>query len=71
MSWTPEEAERVKALEVHQAEQRGMHTEMNEKLDELLALKHKGLGAFWLASIIIGAAFTAALSLFSNFFRGS
>lgn len=27
---------------------------MNDKLDELLALRYKGVGAFWLASSLIG-----------------
>jgi len=28
--------------------------EMNQKLDELLALRNKGIGAFWLASALVG-----------------
>lgn len=34
------------------------------KLDELLALKHKGMGAFWLASLI---GITGILSWLSSF----
>jgi len=41
---------------------------MLEKLDDLLALKNKGLGAFWLASIFIGAIFASFLAVVSNFF---
>lgn len=46
------QAERITALEV---ENRALKTEvqaMNSKLDQLLELKNKGLGAFWLVSII-------------------
>ena len=71
MSWTPEEAERVKAIEIYQVEMRELHADMNAKLDDLLALKNKGLGAFWLASIFIGAAFTALISMIGRFFHGS
>lgn len=28
--------------------------EINDKLDELLAMRNKGIGAFWLASTLIG-----------------
>lgn len=46
--------ERLTALEVkfdlHMAKQ----TEMDAKLDELLALRNKGMGVFWLASTLVG-----------------
>lgn len=34
--------------------------ETNQKLDELLALKNKGLGAIWLASLIIAGLYGIA-----------
>ena len=37
------------------------HKNMEDKLDELLYLKHKGMGAFWLASSLVG---TGIISLF-------
>ena len=38
--------------------------EINEKLDDLLALKYKGAGAFWLMSILFGSGFAAILFRF-------
>lgn len=41
----------VKAQEAHTQEQHSM----NKKLDDLLALRNKGVGAFWLATSLAGA----------------
>lgn len=35
--------------------------ERDKKLDELLALKHRGMGAIWLASLIFGSSLLAAV----------
>ncbi len=70
MTWTNEEAERVKAVEVKQDDMAVTVASMDAKLDELLTLKNKGLGAFWLASILIGAAFTAIVAFVTDFFKG-
>lgn len=70
MSWTTQEAERVRTIEVKQDDLQSAVTSMDAKLDELLALKNKGMGAFWLASILIGAAFTAVVTFVSNLFHG-
>lgn len=70
MTWTNAEAERVKSVEVKQDDMALTITSMDAKLDELLTLKDKGLGAFWLASILIGAAFTGIIAFVTNFFRG-
>lgn len=69
MTWTNSEAERVKAVEVKQDDMAVTMASMDAKLDELLTLKNKGLGAFWLASILIGAAFTGMIAFVTNFFR--
>ncbi len=69
MPWTNEEAERVRTIEVSQADLKTTVEGMDSKLDDLLALKNKGLGAFWLAAIIISAVFTAAVTFVSNYFR--
>lgn len=69
MTWTNAEAERVKAVEVKQDDMAVTMASMDSKLDELLTLKNKGLGAFWLASIFIGAAFTGILSFFTSYFK--
>ena len=39
-----------------------------EKLDELLALRHKGVGAFWLASALLGASFIGLVKLIWSYF---
>jgi hypothetical protein len=40
---------------------------MDKKLDDLLALKYKGAGAFWLASTIIGTGIIALLTQFLHY----
>lgn len=44
--------------------------EIDRKLDELLALRQKGMGAFWLASSILGTGIIGAIALVFNWFRG-
>lgn len=44
---------------------------MNQKLDDLLALRYKGAGAFWLASSLIGTGIVGALFSMFDWFRGS
>ena len=44
--------------------------EMNDKLDDLLALKHKGVGAFWLASALIGVSVTALFEMVKGWLIG-
>lgn len=70
MSWTPQEAERVRTIEVKQDETNSTVSSMDAKLDELLALKNKGMGAFWVVSIIMGAAFTTVVSIITDLFSG-
>lgn len=43
---------------------------MDEKLDSLLALKYKGVGAFWLASALIGISVTAAFEFVKGWLFG-
>ena len=45
--------------------------ELTATVHELLALKNKGLGAFWLASIILAAAFTGLISAVGTWIRGA
>lgn len=46
--------ERLTALEVRVEELRDESKEIGKKLDDLLAMRNKGIGAFWLASSLIG-----------------
>lgn len=70
------QGERIAALEVENRRLRSEVTELreevrranndtNEKLDELLALRNKGYGVFWLATSLAGAG---VLSLVLQFF---
>lgn len=47
------------------------HTEStNEKLDSLLELRDKGMGAFWLVSAIFGSGVLAAAAWLFGLFKG-
>lgn len=67
---TPETAlnheQRISKLEAELA----MLKDMNEKLDSLLALKNKGVGAFWLASALIGVVITATFEAVKGWIFG-
>ena len=43
-------------------------TEIKEKLDELLTLKHKGLGALGLVSVLVGSGVIGLIAIVLNFF---
>lgn len=58
------QVERITAVEVRLRIVEEKVDKMDEKLDQLLALRYKGAGAFWLASALFGVVITAALSLF-------
>jgi hypothetical protein len=45
-------------------------SEINNKLDDLLALKAKGAGAFWLASSLFGVGFSFVVSFILDWFKG-
>ncbi len=48
------QAERIAALEVQVSDMQKQQQQINDKLDELLALRNKGIGAFWLSSGLLG-----------------
>lgn len=48
------QAERITSLEVQVNQLKSSVNSMESKLDDLLALRNKGVGAFWLASALIG-----------------
>jgi hypothetical protein len=67
------ELERIAALEVHVStinKALEEHTEKSEKhyidtarkLDDLIGLKHRGLGAFWAASALLGTGIVTFMS---------
>lgn len=59
-------AERIKALEVKWERFQAIET----KLDELLELKSKGMGAFWLASLIVGTVLSIVGSNILDWIKG-
>lgn len=60
---TRPEAERLAVLETKvEAMERSLNG-MDGKLDDLLALRHKGIGVFWLASALTGTGIIGGLSL--------
>lgn len=45
--------------------------EINDKLAELLALKHKGTGFFWLATTLFGTSLLGVVTSIMSWYRGS
>lgn len=64
------QAERLARLEERVNALEGKVDSMNDKLDELLAIKNRGLGAFWLASTLFGTSIIGGLALIFSWFRG-
>lgn len=64
------DAERLVLLEYKDELREEQLTEINKKLDELLALRQKGMGAFWLASSLLGTGIVGAIFMLINYFRG-
>ena len=78
----PATQERITSLEVqvkhltalldkHVVNTEEKHGSIDEKLTELLELKHKGMGAFWLASALIGAGIITVVLPFFDWIRRS
>lgn len=66
---TKSDAERIAILETEVAHTREEIKKMSEKLDDLLALRNKGVGAFWLASTLIGTGVIGVLSIIIGWFK--
>jgi len=62
--------ERLTRVEEQVSELRNKVDAMDEKIDELLAIRYKGVGAFWLASALMGTGiigfFVKVLHLFGT-----
>lgn len=61
--------ERIARLEERVTELGVRMDRIEGKLDELLALKNKGAGAFWLASIIFGAGMVGIVTSLLQWWR--
>lgn len=75
------EVERITALEVqladlqaamtlHMADTEKRQENMDGKLDDLLGLRNKGVGAFWLASALAGTGIIGAILSFFDWWKG-
>lgn len=62
MSQFPTQGERIASLETQVSLMRAEQIETNKKLDELLTLRSKGLGAFWLASTLLGTSIIGVIA---------
>lgn len=57
-------------LKVMIEEMKEVHKTMDSKLDDLLSLKHKGAGAFWLASLLFGSGIIGLFTYVLELFKG-
>lgn len=64
------EIERIAILETEVRTLKEGQVEIIEKLNDLLSLKNKGLGAFWLASALVGAVFMLISNTVLGWFKG-
>jgi hypothetical protein len=75
------QAERITALEIqlatlqssmtkHMIDTEKRHESMNDKLDDLLGLRNRGVGAFWLASALAGTGIIGAVLSFFDWWKG-
>lgn len=63
------QAERITALEVRVTDLLKTQQETNQKLDDLLAMRNKGVGAFWLASTLLGTGIVGFIVQFIDWWR--
>lgn len=63
-----ETAERIAVLELEVKNLKDAVNTTNSKLDELLELKSKGMGAFWLLSILLGSGILGAFAIIRGYF---
>lgn len=63
------QAERITALEVRVTDLLKTQQETNDKLDELLTMRNKGIGAFWLASTLLGTGIVGFIVQFIDWWR--
>lgn len=61
-------AERIAVLELEVKSLKEEVQSTNAKLDQLLELKSKGMGAFWLLSILFGSGILGAVAVLKGYF---
>lgn len=67
---TKSDGERIAALETLVGILREEQREANRKLDELLTFRNKGVGAFWLASALLGTGIVGSIVTFISWLKG-
>ena len=60
-----------KVFEEHKEHTNNELDNINNKLDDLLALRNKGAGVFWLVSGLLGSAVIGTIFQFISWFRGN
>ena len=70
MTMLIKDGERITAVEVKVEDLVKKVETMDHKLDQLLELKSKGMGAFWLASLILGTGIMGMFASFITWFKG-
>lgn len=63
----PTQVERLAALETQQSLMAVQMNQIDTKLDDLLALRHKGVGAFWLASSLLGTGMIGTIAAITGY----
>lgn len=64
------QAERITALEVQVEHLVEELRQTNKNLNDLLALRNKGAGVFWIVTTIFGASLFSAVTALSNWMKG-
>lgn len=64
------QAERIASLETRMGVLIAEQAQMNAKLDALLDLRSRGMGAFWLATVIVGTGIIGFISTILDWIRG-
>ena len=62
--------ERIATLEAIVELMRQEQEKTNTKLDDLLALRNKGVGIFWLVSGLVGIGLSGAITLMVGWIKG-
>lgn len=64
------QAERIATLELEVKTLKELISNIDGKMDELLSLKQKGMGAIWFATILFGAGSLGLTSFLMSWFKG-
>lgn len=60
------QTERIAILETRVETMIAGQKELHIKIEELIALRNKGAGVFWFASVMMGGVFAVLATLFSS-----